>query len=208
LSIELIILAAVAVFVISRLYSVLGTKTGAEQPARRFKQEPVARRPEPQEEEAPSTAAEAEDRPRLRTAFTGPAAAGLEAIAAADAQFNPDDFTKGARRAYELIVNAYAEGDRDALKQLVDDDVFEAYSQAITDREKAGAEPMRLVRLRSARIAEAGLDAERMARVSVSFEGELSDGDTLRTAKEIWTFKRSLKSDNPNWLLDEVATAS
>ena len=47
-----------------------------------------------------------------------------------------------------------------------------------------------------------------MARVAVSFESELSDGDNLRQAREIWTFKRPLKSQDPNWLLDEVATAS
>jgi predicted lipid-binding transport protein (Tim44 family) len=204
-SIELIILAAVAVFVISRLYAVLGTKTGTEQPARRYNKEAVARRPEPKDEEAQ---VEGEERPKIRAAFTGPAAAGLESIASADPQFNPDDFTKGARRAYELIVNAFADGDRTALKTLVDDDVFEAYSQAIADREKAGTEAMRLVRLKSARIAEAGLDASQLARVSVSFESELSDGDALRTAREIWTFKRSLRSQDPNWLLDEVATAS
>jgi predicted lipid-binding transport protein (Tim44 family) len=86
--------------------------------------------------------------------------------------------------------------------------VFEVYTQAITDREKAGSEPMRLARLRSARIVEASLDEEKTARVAVSFESELSDGDTLRPAKEIWTFKRSVKSQDPNWLLDEVATAS
>jgi predicted lipid-binding transport protein (Tim44 family) len=206
LSIELIILAAVAVFVISRLYAVLGTKTGTEQPARRYNKEAVTRRPEtPKEEDAQ---VEGDDRPKIRAAFTGPAAAGLETIATADPQFNPDDFTKGARRAYELIVNAFADGDRAALKTLVDDDVFEAYSQAITEREKAGTEPMRLARLRSARIAEASVDAAKMARVSVSFESELSDGDAMRTAKEIWTFKRSLKTQDPNWLLDEVATAT
>ena len=141
-------------------------------------------------------------------ATTGPAAAGLEAIAALDANFAPDDFTKGARRAYELIVGAFADGDRDALKQLVDDDVMEVYSTAITEREKAGTEPMRLVRLRHARIIEASVDAAKMGRVLVSFESELSDGDNLRQAKEIWTFKRSLKSSDPNWLLDEVSAAS
>jgi predicted lipid-binding transport protein (Tim44 family) len=206
LSIELIILAAIAVFVISRLYAVLGTKTGTEQPARRYNKETVARRPEPQEDEA--APGDSDERPRIRAAFTGPAASGMEAIAAVDAQFNPEDFTKGARKAYELIVNAYADGDRDALRSLVDDDVFEAYSQAINEREKAGAEPMRLVRLRSARIVDASLDASKMARVGVSFESELSDGDALRSAKEIWTFKRSVKSQDPNWLLDEVATAT
>lgn len=206
MNIELIILAAIAVFVISRLYAVLGTKTGHEQqPARRFNKEATIRAPEREEEPASSD----EERTRIRPAFTGPAAAGLEAIASADPAFSPDDFTKGARRAYELIVNAFADGDREALRQLVDDDVMEAYSQAITEREKAGAEPMRLVRLRSARLAEASLDeTSKLARVSVSFESELSDGDTLRPAKEIWTFKRSLRSQDPNWLLDEVATAS
>lgn len=205
MNIELIILAAIAVFVISRLYAVLGTKTGHEQqPARRFNKEAAVRTPERDDE----TPAAEEERARIRPAFTGPAAGGLEAIAAADASFSPDDFTKGARRAYELIVNAYADGDRDALKQLVDDDVMEVYTQAIADREKAGTEPMRLVRLRQARIVEASVDAVDMARVAVSFESELSDGDTMRPAKEIWTFKRSLKSNDPNWLLDEVATAS
>lgn len=202
MSIDLIILAAIAVFVISRLYAVLGQKTGAEPPARRYREAPV-RAPEREED-----AAEAEEKPRLRPAFTGPAAAGLEAIAAEDGSFSPDDFTKGARRAYEMIVAAFADGDRDTLKTLVDDDVMEVYTQAIAEREKAGTEPMRLVRLRQARIVEASLDASQMARVMVSFESELSDGDNLRPAKEIWTFKRSLKDQNPNWLLDEVATAS
>jgi len=202
LNIELIILAAVAVFVISRLYAVLGQKTGAEPPARRFR-EAVARTAEV-EDDADGAAGPA----RLRPAFTGPAAAGMETIASIDRAFSPDEFTKGARRAYELIVAAFADGDRDALQRLVDDDVFEAYDAAITQREASGAEPMRVVRVKTARIIEAALVADDLARVSVSFEGELSDGENSRTAKEIWTFKRLLRSDDPNWLLDEVATAS
>ena len=116
LGIDLIILAAIAVFVISLLYSVLGQKSGSEQPppARRYREAPV-RVPEADE------AADAEARARLRPAFTGPAAAGLEAIAAQDGNFSPDDFTRGARKAYELTVTAFADGDRDSLRQLVDD---------------------------------------------------------------------------------------
>ncbi len=203
MQIDLIILAAIAVFVISRLYAVLGQKNGAEPPARRYREAP-ARAPEREED----TAIEDEDRPRIRPAFTGPAAAGMEAIAAVDTTFAPDDFTKGARRAYEMIVGAFADGDRDTLKTLVDDDVMEVYAAAIAEREKAGTEPMRLVRLRQARIVEASVDDVKMARVMVSFESELSDGENLRQAKEIWTFKRSLNSQDPNWLLDEVETAS
>lgn len=202
MSIELIVLAAIAVFVISRLYAVLGQKTGHEPTARRLKEAPVRtaeRDDEPQSEE---------ERPRVRPAFTGPAAGGLEAIAALDPTFSPDDFTKGARKAYEMIVTAYADADRDTLRTLVDDDVMEAYTAAIAEREKAGTEPMRLVRLRQARIVEASVDGTSMGRVSVSFESELSDGENMRPAREIWTFKRPLKSQDPNWLLDEVATAS
>jgi predicted lipid-binding transport protein (Tim44 family) len=103
-SIELIILAAVAVFVISRLYSVLGQKTGAEPPAHRLR-EAVARASDVEDEPEPA-------RPPVRAAFTGPAAAGLETIAAVDPTFSPDDFTRGARKAYELIVAAFADGDR------------------------------------------------------------------------------------------------
>jgi len=204
LSIDLIILAAIAVFVISRLYAVLGQKTGAEPPARRLR-EAAVRAPERAEEAAAEAAAE---KRRLRPAFTGPAAAGMEAIAVEDETFNPEEFTRGARKAYEMIVAAFADGDRDALRQLVDQDVFDAYSDAIAEREGAGTEPMRLVRLRQARIAEAAVDAGNMARVMVSFESDLSDGENMRTAKEIWTFKRQLKIDNPNWLLDEVTTAT
>ena len=203
LGIDLIILAAIAVFVISRLYSVLGQKTGTEQrpPARRLREAP-ARVPDAEE------AGEAEARAKLRPAFTGPAAAGLEAIAAHDAGFSPEDFTRGARKAYEMTVTAFADGDRETLRQLVDDDVYEVYSAAIVEREKTGAEPMRLARIRQARIVEASVDAGNVGRVLVSFESELSDGDMMRQAKEIWTFKRSLTSQDPNWLLDEVSTAT
>lgn len=202
LNIELIILAAVAVFVISRLYAVLGQKTGAE-PARRVKEQPLARAPV----EADAGDIE-EGRPRVRAAFTGPAAAGLESIAAIDSTFSPEDFAKGARRAYELIVTAFADGDRDALRPLVDDDVFEVYSDAIKEREAAGTEAVRLARVKSARIVDAEVQSGDLGRVMVSFEAEVSDGDLMRTAREVWTFKRPLKSTNPNWLLDEVTTAS
>jgi predicted lipid-binding transport protein (Tim44 family) len=202
LNIEIIILTAVAVFVISRLYSVLGQKTGAEPPARARRD--VARRvPEPVAEDLDDAAPV-----RLRPAFTGQAAAGLEAIASLDPAFSPDDFMRGAKRAYELTVSAFADGDREALKVLVDQDVFEAYSEAIAARSETGAEPMRLLRIRKSAIVEAEVIDGRTGLVSVSFEAELSDGETTREAREVWTFKRNLTSKDPNWLLDEVSAMS
>lgn len=202
MEIELIILAVVAVFVITRLYSVLGQKTGAEPPTRRVGESVSSPRA--------SDDYPASDEPRapVRPAFTGPAAAGLEQIAERDPTFDPDGFLKGAKLAYAEIVGAYAEGDKDQLRPLVDDDVFEAYAAAIDQRAETGDEPLRLLRTKSAKLAEASVDeAENLARVSVSFEAELSDGEHLRRAKEIWTFKRDLSSSDPNWLLDEVGVA-
>lgn len=199
MNIEIIILTAVAVFVISRLYSVLGQKTGAEPPAR-ARREAVRRAPEAADDGAEPVASV-----RLRPAFTGEAAAGLEAIASVDSTFAPDEFIRGARRAYELIVAAFADGDRESLKALVDQDVFEAYSEAISAREETQSEPMRLLRIRKASIAEAELVEGRTGLVSVSFEADLSDGEVTRAAREVWTFKRNLASKDPNWLLDEVS---
>lgn len=202
LDISLIVLAAVAVFVISRLYAVLGQRTGAEPPPAAL-QKAMMRAPEIDE----PAIAEEDERPRLRQAFTGPAASGLEAIAAADPDFSPDNFTTGARKAYELIVSAFADGDRAALKPLLDEDVYEAYSDAIAQRAKDAGEPMRLVKLRAARIVDASLIGS-VARVGMAFEADLSDGENFRTANEKWTFKRDTQWKDPNWLLDEVTAAS
>lgn len=202
MDIELIILAVVAVFVISRLYAVLGQKTGAEPPARRVREAPAAA------QRSDDFPAAEEKRPSVRPAFTGPAAAGLESIAKRDPDFDPDAFLRGAKMAYAEIVGAYAEGDKDKLRPMVDDDVYEVYSNAIDERQASGAEPMRLLRTKSAKLVEASLeDDDDIARVGVSFEAELSDGENMRRAREVWTFKRNIESDDPNWLLDEVGIA-
>lgn len=178
----------------------LGQKTGAEPRPRQVREAPNATGSSDTDE----AGTHEEPRPQVRPAFTGPAAAGLEAIASNDPEFDPNTFTRGARGAYELIVAAYADGDRDALRPLVDDDVYELYDKAIVERVAAETEPMRLLRIKSARIVEASLDDDRYSRVGVAFESELSDGENMRKAREIWTFKRPIDAADPNWLLDEV----
>ena len=195
---ELIIFAAVAVFVITRLYSVLGRKTGAEPPPNVLR-EGAARRSEPESNEVDSP---------IRPAFTGPGAAGMEAIAAEDPSFRPDEFVRGARKAYEMIVTGFADGDKATLETLLNDDVYEAYAQAIDARDDTSPEPLRLMRLRSAEIADAEVTSNGIAQMSISFEAMLSDGENERTAKEIWLFERPATSDNPNWRLAEVSKAS
>ena len=195
---ELFILAALAVVVLARLYTVLGRRTGAERPS-----EPAparAPRPEPQRPDSPAGAQN-----RLRPAFTGPAAAGLEEIAGADRYFDPAEFVAGARQAYEMIVTAYANGDRTTLKNLLTPEVYTHYDEALTATPDAPRPE--LVRVKSANITEAGLEGT-LARVGVTFESELdAGGDRLAATRERWLFQRDVRDSDPNWRLADVDAA-
>lgn len=199
--IEVLILASVALFVLWRLYSALG-RGGDEGPIQR--PAPTAEKRAPQGDmPAPQPRRIENERP----IFTGPAAGGLEDIYNADSSFRTEDFMRGAKAAYQMIVGAYAKGDREALRPLLDDDVYEAWDAAISERETTGARAFELLRIKKAEIDRAELDGS-MARVMVRYEAELGDGETTRLAKEIWTFMRDVSSSDPNWLLDDVDAAA
>jgi predicted lipid-binding transport protein (Tim44 family) len=193
--IEIFVLALVAFIVLFRLYTTLGRRTGAERPPR----------PQPAEGELPRESMAA---PLIAMPIpAGPAAEGLVQIARADPNFEPIHFTAGAKGAYELIVNAFAKGDRDTLKPLLTPRVFDAYAAAIAEREKTDAVGPELVRLKSGEIDEASLEGD-IARVAVKFEAELAEGvHGVRDARERWTFERNVRSADPNWRLARVAQA-
>ncbi|WP_084420768.1 Tim44/TimA family putative adaptor protein [Henriciella litoralis] len=195
--IELMLLAAIALFVGWRLYTTLGSDAGPPEGRPRSQTPPT-----PDAEKQPSR----EQKADLRPAFTGPAAAGLEAIHAADPDFNPREFLAGARSAYEMLVGAFAEGDRATLGKWLDTDVYETWDAAIADREANGGEPPQLLRLRNSEIDDASMTGT-TARVTVRFEAELGVGDMNRRSEEFWTFMRDTSSADPNWLLDDVDTA-
>ena len=198
--IEFLVLAGFALLVGWRLFVTLGQHEGP--PAGR------SRMPNPEPTPTPSTTAPTGgDVVQLRPSFTGPAAAGMEAIYEADQSFDPRGFMQGARAAYEMIVGAFGRGDREALKPLLDTDVYEAWDAAIIEREQTGAEGMQLLRIRKAEITDASLADDGMARVTVLYESELGDGETTTKASELWTFMRQTSSSDPNWLLDDVDTA-
>lgn len=198
--IEVLILAAVALFVLWRLYSALG-RGGDDGPMQRPAPAPDKRAPQT---EAPTPMPRRVD--NERPVFTGPAAGGLEDIYNADQTFRTEEFMRGAKAAYQMIVAAYARGDRTALRPLLDDDVYEAWDAAIAERDITGARPFELLRIKKAEIDRAELDGS-MARVMVRYEAELGDGETTRLAREIWTFMRDVSSSDPNWLLDDVDSA-
>jgi predicted lipid-binding transport protein (Tim44 family) len=193
--IEFFVLALVAGFVLFRLYVTLGRRTGEER-------EP---RPAPAQGGLPPDAPMS--RPVPNPANMGAAGEGVGAIMRADPSFDPDFFQAGAKTAYEMIVGAFAKGDRDALRSLLTPRVFESYAAAITARESTGDLGPELVRLKSAEIVDAALQGD-TARVSVKFEAELAEGaHGIREAHEKWTFERDVRSSDPNWRLGRVTAA-
>jgi len=199
---EVLIIAAISIFVLSRLYIALGKDDGPPAGRTRIKT------PQPSPQNPDNVTLLHPEKTQQEPVFTGPAAGGLEAIYQADSTFATRDFLLGARSAYELIVAAFARGDRDALKPLLDTDVYESFDAAIAQREVDNTAPFELLRLKKAEIDEAELDEAGIARVMVRYDAELGDGETTRRAREIWTFMRDTKSDDPNWILDDVEQAS
>jgi predicted lipid-binding transport protein (Tim44 family) len=193
--IQILVLAFIAGFVLFRLYTTLGRRTGSERPAQpapaqgEILREPVT--PPPLSPQAASSSA----------------GEGLMAIVRADQSFDVDHFVTGARAAYELIVNAFAKADHAALRGLLTPRVYESYAAAITKREETGAAGPELVRLKSAEIVDAALQGD-TARVTVKFEAELAEGvHGVRDARERWTFERNIRAADPNWLLSRVQSA-
>lgn len=220
-----LIFLVIAIVIFWRLRSVLGTRTGNEKPP--F--DPFAGR-KPEIEAPPAgdnvVTLPREGRPDPREAVMAridelypdsAVGSGLKAVAGADRNFDPDSFLTGARAAYEMIVTAFAAGDRDTLKALLSREVFDGFSGVIADREKRGESiEFTFVGIDKADIVEAGL-AGGTAEVTVRFasqlisvtrakDGSVIDGDPQKVAevKDVWTFAREARSADPNWKL--VAT--
>ncbi|MFC5386618.1 Tim44/TimA family putative adaptor protein [Aquamicrobium segne] len=142
---------------------------------------------------------------------------GLRAIKDVDAGFDPKSFVEGARMAYEMIVLAYADGDRKALKNLLSREVYDGFSAAISEREARGEKVQSsFVGIDKADIVSAemkGSEAQITLRVvselisaTLDRDGAIIDGDpeTVAEVKDVWTFARDARSRDPNWKL--VAT--
>ncbi len=142
---------------------------------------------------------------------------GLRAIRDADPSFEPNSFVEGAKMAYEMIVMAYADGDRATLKNLLSKDVYEGFVSAIDDRERRSEKiESSFVGIDKAEIVSAemkGSDAHVTLRIVSELisatrngAGEVIDGDpeTVAEVKDVWTFARDTRSRDPNWKL--VAT--
>lgn len=216
MTVEIVLLAMVALFVGLRLYSVLGQRTGHEQrPLTRPEAAPAA---DPAAKPADIAANPAEPSGLV---YEEGAAAGIRAIVAADPGFDVARFMEGAQAAYRMVLEAFWKGDREELGFLAGGDVLATFEEAIAEREAAGHSlDNRLVAIERAAIEHAELRG-RTARIEVRFdafvaavtrnaEGEVVAGslsDAVPT-HDIWTFERDLDNRDPNWLLVETDEAA
>lgn len=213
---QLLVLAAIAVFLILRLRGVLGTREGFEKP-------PV---------QQASKRATAPGRPDLEVIEGGPdhdiidhvpedsdSAIHLRAMKRADKSFNVAEFLAGARGAYEMILMAFERGDLASIKDFLSEDVYEAFESVINDRKEKGLTiEANFIGVSDLRLAKAEFDEDtNEAELTMRFKGELTyqvrdaGGDVIegkanevKRQKDIWTFARTMGTDDPNWLL--VAT--
>jgi predicted lipid-binding transport protein (Tim44 family) len=216
---DIILFAMIAAFLVLRLRSVLGRRTGNER-----RRELFARRPAPVADKPADQAANADgdNVTPIATIAAQPAdavAEGLSRICRGDPGFDPAQFLEGVRVAFEMIVKAFASGDKAALRPLLSDEVFKPFARTIDER--AGAHETvetRDFKLNDASIVEADM-AGRTARVTVklvshqvtvtrAMDGSIVDGDPDHPVEktDYWTFARDTRSTDPNWLL--VATGS
>ncbi len=210
-----VLLAMVAGFLALRLYSVLGKRSGHEQPL-----------PKPADERAvPRVAARTVDvTPEVRETvlppFDGAAEAGLRQVVQAEPGFDVARFLEGAKSAYRMILEAFWRGDEEALRGLVTADVHAAFAEAIAARKDAGhVLDNRLVSIEKAHIAAAGVQGGE-ARITIRFDADIAavtrdaDGDLVAGSTtdavethDVWTFVRTVRSADPNWLLADTDEA-
>ena len=200
--VELVIFAVLAAVLLYQLYAVLGRRVG--------------RQPEDAAETLrPAPAAEVDKPVPEREILQGAALTGLAALRARDPSFDTGRFLAGSRSAYEMIVTAFAEGDRETLKGLLSPKVMAGFDKVITEREARGAsETVEFLHAPRADVDQIEVTGD-VASIRVRFLAEhrarskSDEGEAVedRRTAEAWTFERNLNSRDPNWTLVRVDAA-
>ena len=218
---DIILFAMIAAFLVLRLRSVLGRRTGNERRRDLFSRRPAppSNRADSDKVATPDDAGKLVPIPTMAGKVADTVAEGLNLVRRADPSFDASQFIEGARVAFEMIVTAFANGDKAALRPLLSDEVFRPFAQTIDER-VAAKETFETgdLKLDDAEIVEAGMSG-RTARVTVklvshqvsvtrAMDGSIVDGDPDHPVEktDYWTFARDTRSSDPNWML--VATNS
>lgn len=214
ISFDILVLGIVAVVAVLMLRSVLGKKTGNEENRARSRQQP--RTENAGRENAPQPVAEP-IAPRVSSidefaAPGSPLAQALTEIQLADSSFDPGTFMSGARAAYEMIISAFAAGDKKTLQPLLSDEVFKSFAGVVDTRAKNKQTiEQTFIGINKSSVSGAAL-TDRIAEITIKFVSELisvtknADGAVIEgdpnlvfKVTDIWTFSRDTKSSDPNW---------
>ncbi len=224
-TVEIILLAMVAGFLVLRLRSVLGRRQGFERPprpeGRSAGYDPRGARPGADgapEDAAPAVPTVASGARRVIPDRRTPAGQALARIAGVDANFDPSRFLDGAEAAFRMIVQAFAASDRGTLRNLLSDDAYAGFAKVLDAREAAGERQRTELRA----VNEVGIEAADLrgtvADITVRFvtdqinmtigrDGDVVSGsDAVTELTDLWTFQRDLTSADPTWKL--VGTGS
>ena len=209
--IDIIIFAVIAVLLVIRLRSVLGQRSGYEEPQ---DEQPTNRfdKKENDGEVIPLHSRVTDDAPVTMH--------GLDALRQIDRNFNEKDFIGGAKSAFEMILTAYAEGDLPQLKRLLGYDLLQSFTSSIQSRNAAKESlSITLDELREASILNISV-TDQMASITMHFHSVqirvakdqngdpiASDDTGAREFTDIWTFERDLTLADPNWKLTETESA-
>ncbi len=211
--IELLVLAGIAVFLILRLKSVLGTREGFEKPPLANNEAPASQRKFEVIEGSP------DDDIVAYVDEGSPQAQALSDMKRADSSFQVAEFVQGARGAYEMILMGFETGELDGIQPFISEEIFQSFVDAVSAREDQGLTiEAEFIGVRETTIVDATFDAATStAEVTVRFVGELTsavrnrageivEGDpkAVKRQKDTWTFSRQMGTGDPNWLL--VAT--
>ena len=215
--IQLLVLAGIAIFLILRLRNVLGTREGFEKPPVQGQAKRDSRttgRPEFEVIEG------GPDRDIVDHVPDGSEAAkALAAMKMAEDGFSVSEFLEGARDAYEMILMAFENGDMEAIRPYLAEDVAQTFDEVVTQRRAQGLTvEASFVGLRELKLVDATFDRDtRYGEISVRYQAELTsvvrnaegdvvegDKNEVKRQRDVWTYGRTLGADDPNWLL--VAT--
>ena len=210
----IVLFALVALFIGLRLYAVLGERTGHEQQPILKPAEPDGRAGVPPAVPVREASALTEQGDLAYVPLAGP---GVRALLAADPGFDVARFLEGAGAAYRQILEAFWRGDMESVRPFVDNNVFDAFSGAVEQRKADGLQlDNRLVAIEPPVIVEAEVD-KGVAELTVRFEADIAavtrngEGEVVAgsmsdavQSRDRWTFRRELRSEDPNWLLIET----
>ncbi|MEM7441988.1 MAG: Tim44/TimA family putative adaptor protein [Pseudomonadota bacterium] len=217
---DIIVMGLIAAVLVFKLRGVLGRRTGHERPRANPYAETRRQSEEASDDNVVTLPHRVETDPQLdEEGPEGSLNASLAQIRTVDPSFNPHEFVDGARVAFRMIIEAFANGDTATLRPLLGDELYDGFSSAIRDRMAENKHLETSIReMKDVDLIDAKLEG-RTAIVTLKFvtdqvsvtrdeDGDVVDGDPDEVIEvtDIWTFARNTRSTDPNWTLIETDT--